>query len=95
MKGLDKQAIIKTYKNNKKLYTLRNQSEVIGQEIDDDNRLVYVVRQKNGEIKLSFAEDEQVVPVIIPTAGKTEKKRVALVKQPEEEIQGDTENTSK
>ncbi len=95
MKGLDIPNLIKKHKDNNQLYALRNGESVVGQAVDADNRLVYIIKRKNGKIEASFAEQEQITPEIHPSPSFQETGKVALGKQPEEKVQGNPEELNK
>jgi hypothetical protein len=89
MKGINKASVIRKYRNKQELYALRNGGSVIGQEIDEENRLVYVVKRKDGTVDVTLAEQELVIPRIISSSRQTTKIHVDLSgKQVEETIEG-------
>jgi hypothetical protein len=89
MKGINKAALIKKFRGKAEMYPLRNGGSVIGQEIDEENRLVYVVKRKDGTVDVTLAERELVILRIISSSRQTKKIHIDLsAKQPEEPIEG-------
>lgn len=70
MRGIDKQKVIKKYKDKDDiLYPLQDKSGyVIGQEVDDDNQLVYVVKRRN-KIEVVSRREINIVPRIHQVQG--------------------------
>ena len=70
MRGINKEKTIKKYKNdNKVLYPLADKSgEVIGQEVDADNFLYYVVKRGN-KIEVVSRREIKIVPRIHQVQG--------------------------
>lgn len=76
MRGIDKDKLIQKHKNKGKLYDLQDGSgEVLGQEVDLDNRLVYVVRRK-GKLEVVSNKEVKIVEKIYQTPGQ---KRIVII----------------
>lgn len=50
------------------LYPVTGGGNVVGQEISDDNRLVYIIK-KEDSIFAAYAENTQITPIIKKTPG--------------------------
>lgn len=89
MKGINKASLIRKYRNKAEMYALRNGGSVIGQEIDEENRLVYVVKRKDGTVDVSLAEQEVIVPRILQSNRQTVKRHIDLTgKETKETVEG-------
>jgi hypothetical protein len=78
MKGIDEKAMLKRHKNGKELYKLREGGGIIGQEVDEENRLVYVVKRENGKVEISYAEHEDIIPSVVQQPPITKRVTVSL-----------------
>ncbi len=68
MNGINSTTVIEKHQHAKRLYSLVGGGDVVGQEVDADNRLVYVIREGQ-TLRLAYAEDENIVPEIIIQPG--------------------------
>ena len=91
MEGVNKKQVLDKFKNSKELYRRINGGSVVGQTVDDNNRLIYVIKEK-GKTRLSYAEDEEIVPRIIIQEVEPEIKRINLKEMMTEILQSPQED---
>jgi hypothetical protein len=81
MPGIDVVAVVATYKNAEPLFSLESGDQVVGELVDDDNRLVYVIATAD-RIYLSYAEYEK--PILPPPTRRTITTTVTLPSTPQD-----------
>jgi hypothetical protein len=97
MKNIKKQEITDKYKNTARvLYPLRDgDGEVIGEEADENNQMVYAIKRKNGIIEVVPAKDVVIVPIIHQAEGFKRTRLLFHLPKTEEKLQGNPQDSGK
>ncbi len=58
--------------------TLANGGEIIAQEVDQDNNLIYIIRDPDNSLRAAYAVNEQVADMKLTTTVHTTNKTMSI-----------------